>query len=95
MPKRMWITSVVAPAPAPATQAMAVASAGCTPATSSVAATAAPSVMEPSAVMSGKSNTEAHEHAEREEREDWQENALSHHVLRCFRGSARSRPSRR
>src|SRR4030095_800939 len=57
MPKRVWITPVVAPATAPATQARPVASTGSTWAVRSVAATAAPNVMDPSPGITGKSNT--------------------------------------
>src|SRR5262245_27927961 len=57
IPKRVWITAVVAPATVPATQATAVATRGSTCAVRSMAATAAPKVMEPSPVISGKSNT--------------------------------------
>ena len=52
MPNRVWISPVVAPAAAPASAATAVATIGCVPCTSSTAVTAAPSVIEPSAVMS-------------------------------------------
>src|SRR5438552_286893 len=51
--KRVCRMPVAVPASAPAPNAAAVAAAGCTLATSSTPATAPPSVIEPSAVMSG------------------------------------------
>src|SRR5262245_3762651 len=51
--KRVCRMPVVAPAIAPAPNAAAVATSGCTCATSSTPVTAAPSVIDPSAVMSG------------------------------------------
>ena len=52
--KRVCSTPVIKPATAPATAAAKVAYKGLWPVTSSAAATAAPKVMEPSAVISGK-----------------------------------------
>ena len=55
MLKRVWSTAVVMPASAPAAKAAAVARSGFTPATIRTAATAPPSVIDPSAVMSANS----------------------------------------
>src|SRR5690606_36194588 len=55
--KRVCNTPVTVPATMPLAKAAPVASSGCTPATSRTATTAAPSVMEPSAVMSGNENS--------------------------------------
>src|SRR5438093_7393906 len=62
---------VAVPAITPAANAAAVAMNGCTCATMRTAVTAPPSVIEPSAVMSGNSKIrEADEDAQREQRED-------------------------
>src|SRR5262249_50235803 len=55
--KRAWSTPVVAPARRPPAEPAAVASGADTPWTSSAAAIDAPSVSEPSVVMSGKRKT--------------------------------------